>query len=195
MAGSGIRTRHFWFTHCDSTPHMYYTRHQGLCSLELSASWAVSGKRKKLPLLNFIISFQKLFRRKIAKMPAKVLRDLRRIFKKVFKLWPREGFERATYPLVSWKKVFSPFMQEVKTSDFHCRRHVCYASTLTIVYQSGKGKNSTSEKHIFLPVKSYGGKNDSFFTHKKLLICSYVEINFKVDYLAFSSTCLSQKFI
>ena len=60
MVNSGIRTSHLRRPNPGDSGHMYYTRQQ-LCGLELSASWAISGKRKKRQLLNWIISFRKKF--------------------------------------------------------------------------------------------------------------------------------------
>ena len=65
MVNSGIRTSHLRLPNSGDTRYLIYTRHQ-LCRLELFASWAFSGKGKKMPTSELnIFLLKKKFRRKI----------------------------------------------------------------------------------------------------------------------------------
>ena len=58
MIDSGIWSRHFWLSNSGDSRHLYYTRHQ---LFRLCAIWAISRKRKKHQLMNWIFSFQNNF--------------------------------------------------------------------------------------------------------------------------------------
>ena len=67
MVDSVIQTRNLQLPNRGDTRHMFYTRHQHLCTLEVCASWAFQ-EREKTPTteLNIFLSKEN-FRQKITK--------------------------------------------------------------------------------------------------------------------------------